>query len=252
LAPAGLPVTAFVKSRWHSSRLGCESTLARWGDYGQPVLAFPTAGGDAEEIERFQMIKALDPLLSAGRIKIYSCDSVAGSTWFSKQGSPDFRMKMQNQFHQYVKHEVVPAIRTDCRSDDIGVWAAGSSIGAFHAAAMVCRFPDLFHRALSMSGTYNLMRFIEASEPNEEFRVSSPLHFLPQLEGPHLEMLRKRYIHIATGEGKWENIGESWALANALGAKGIPNQLDSWGPDWHHDWMTWRVMMPKYLGEWTR
>jgi len=39
----------FLKSRWHSSRLGCESTLARWGEYGQPVLVFPTAGGDAED-----------------------------------------------------------------------------------------------------------------------------------------------------------------------------------------------------------
>jgi esterase/lipase superfamily enzyme len=242
----------FLKSRWHSSRLGCESTLARWGEYGQPVLVFPTAGGDAEEIERFQLIKALGSLLESGRIKIYSCDSVAGQVWFSKQGTPDHRMKMQHQFHQYVKHEVVPAIRTDCRTPDIGVWAAGSSIGAFHAAAMVCRFPDLFHKALSMSGTYNLMRFIEAPEPNEQFRVSSPLHFLPQLEGPHLDMLRKRYIHIATGEGKWENIGESWALANALGAKGIPNHLDSWGPTWDHDWVTWRAMMPKYLDEWTR
>jgi esterase/lipase superfamily enzyme len=245
-------VSFFLKSRWRSERLGCETTLARWGEYGQPVLAFPTAGGDAEEIERFQMIKAVGPLLEAGRIKIYSCDSVAGAMWFSKQGSPDQRMKMQNQFHQYVKHEVVPAIRTDCRTPDIGVWAAGSSIGAFHAAAVVCRFPDLFHRALSMSGTYNLMRFIDVSEPNEEFRVSSPLHFLPQLQGPHLELLRKRYIHIATGEGRWENIGESWALANALGAKGIPNHLDSWGPDWDHDWVTWREMMPKYLDEWTR
>jgi len=245
-------VTWFVKSRWHSSRLGCEATLARWGEYGQPVLAFPTAGGDAEEIERFQMIQALDPLLAAGRIKIYSCDNVAGAVWFSKQGSPDHRMKMQHQFHQYVKHELVPAIRTDCKNPEIGVWAAGASIGAFHAAAVVCRFPDLFHRALSMSGTYNLMRFIEVSEPNEEFRVSSPLHFLPQLEGPHLEMLRNRYIHIVTGEGRWEDIGESWALANALGAKGVPNHLDSWGPDWHHDWVTWRAMMPKYLDEWTR
>jgi esterase/lipase superfamily enzyme len=237
---------------WYSERLGRWIGLARWGHYGTPVLVFPTAGGDAEEVERNGLVDACRPLLDAGRIKIYSCDSVAGAMWFSKQGSPDERMKIQHQFHQYVKHEVVPAIRIDCRTPDIGIWAAGSSIGAFHAAAVVCRFPDLFHRALSMSGTYNLMRFIEVPEPNEEFRVSSPLHFLPQLEGPHLELLRKRYIHIATGEGRWEDIGESWALANALGAKRIPNHLDSWGPGWDHDWVTWRAMMPNYLEEWTR
>ena len=242
----------FVKSRWFSQRLGCESTMARWGHYGQPVLVFPTAGGDAEEIERFQLIRALDSLISAGRIKIYSVDSVAGSAWFNKQGSPQHRMWLQNQFHQYVKHEVVPAIRLDCKAPDAGIWAAGSSIGAFHAAAVVCRFPDLFHKALSMSGTYNLMRFIEVSEVTEDFWVSSPLHFVPTLEGPHLDMLRTRYIHIATGEGKWENIGESWGLANVLGAKGIPNRVDSWGPEWHHNWITWRAMMPKFLDEWTR
>jgi esterase/lipase superfamily enzyme len=242
----------FLKSRWHSSRLGCESTLARWGEYGQPVLVFPTAGGDAEEIERFQLIKTLGSLLESGRIKIYSCDSVAGQVWFSKQGSPDHRMKMQHQFHQYVKHEVVPAIRLDCKTPDIPIWSAGASIGAFHAAAVVCRFPDVFHRALAMSGTFDLMRFIEVSEPNDEYRVSSPLLFVPHLEGPHLEVLRTRHVQFATGEGRWENIGESWGLANVLGARGIPNHVDSWGPDWHHDWITWRKMLPKYLEEWTR
>lgn len=242
----------FLKSRWHSSRLGGEATLARWGEMGQPVLVFPTAGGDAEEIERFQMIDALRPLLDASKVKIYSCDSVAGSVWFNKVGSPDDRMRMQHQFHQYVKHEVVPAIRLDCRTPDIPVWTAGASIGAFHAAAVLCRFPDVFHRALAMSGTFDLMRFIEVSEPNEEYRVSSPLLFVPQLEGRHLEVLRTRFVQIATGEGRWENIGESWGLANVLGAKGIPNHLDSWGPEWHHDWITWRKMLPQYLERWTR
>jgi len=241
-----------MKSRWYTPRLNCEVTVARWGEFGQPVLVFPTAGGDAEEIERFQLIKVLEPLINAGKIKVYSVDSVAGAVWFHKQGSPEHRMHIQHQFHQYIKHEVVPAIRMDCKSEDIGIWAAGASIGAFHAAAVVCRFPDLFHRSLSMSGTYDLMRFTEATEPTDDFRVSSPLYFVPHLEGRHLDVLRTRYLHIATGEGKWENLGESWGLANVLGSKGIPNQVDSWGPDWHHDWITWRAMMPKYLEEWTR
>ena len=242
----------FLKSRWYSQRLGHEITLARWGETGQPVLVFPTAGGDAEEIERFLMIKALGPLLEAGKIKIYSCDSVAGSVWFNKTGSPDYRMKMQHQFHQFIKHEVVPAIRLDCQTEGIPIWAAGASIGAFHAAAMVCRFPDVFTRALSMSGTYDMMRFIEVDTPNEEYCVSSPLLFVPHLEGLHLDVLRTRFIQFATGEGRWENLGETWALANVLGAKGVPNHVDSWGPEWHHDWVTWRAMLPKYLEQWTK
>jgi esterase/lipase superfamily enzyme len=161
-------------------------------------------------------------------------------------------MKMQDQFHWFIREEVVPAIRMDCKSNDIPIWTAGASIGAFHAAALVCRFPDVFTRALAMSGTFNLMRFIETNHATDDYRRASPLHFVPHLHGKHLDMLRQRHITFATGEGRWENIGESWALANVLGSKQIPNFVDSWGPETHHDWQTWRAMLPKYLGEWTR
>ena len=35
-------------SKWHSPRCAQDVSLARWGHWGQPVLLFPTAGGDAE------------------------------------------------------------------------------------------------------------------------------------------------------------------------------------------------------------
>lgn len=242
----------FVKARWYSERMRREATLARWGCVGQPVLVFPTAGGDAEEIERWQMIAALEPLLTEGRIKIYSCDSIGGQVWFNKEGPPEHRMWMMNQFHQYVRHEVVPAIRKDCDSEDIPIWATGASIGAFHAVAAVCRFPNIFSRALAMSGTYNLMRFIETNRYTHDYYVSSPLLFVPHLEGPHLDLLCTRFILLASGDGRAESMPETWAMARALGAKGIPNRVDPWGPDWHHDWPTWRKMLPQYLDEWTR
>jgi esterase/lipase superfamily enzyme len=241
----------FESSRWYSSRLNCDVTLNRWGHFGQPVLVFPTAGGDAGEIERFLMIRALAPLLAAGKVKIYSCDSVAGRVWFENEGSPEHRMWMTHQFHQYVKHEVVPAIHADCGSDSLGIWAAGASIGAFHAVAVTCRFPNLFHRAIGMSGTYDLMRFIEREEPTEAFFVSSPVHFVPTLSGPHLDELRKRHIHLASGEGRWENIGESFRLANVLGAAKVSNRVESWGKDSDHDWVVWRDKFPALLDAWT-
>lgn len=241
----------FLKSTWHSERLGCSTTLARWGAVGQPVLLLPTAGGDAEECERFHMITALAPLLEAGRIKLYSCDSVGGRALFNPDRSPEHRLEMQHRFQQYVRHEVVPAIRMDCKSD-LEIWAAGASIGAFHAAAVLCRFPDVFSRALCMSGTYNLLRFAGRAEPTAEFFVASPLHFLPTLAGPHLDKLRTRFVHIASGEGNYEDIGESWNLARALGHMGVPNHVDSWGSGYHHDWVTWREMLPHILAGWTQ
>ncbi len=64
--------------RWFSDRLQDEITVVRWGISGRPVLVFPSAGGDAEEIERFGLVGACGQLLAAGRIKLYSVDSVAG------------------------------------------------------------------------------------------------------------------------------------------------------------------------------
>jgi esterase/lipase superfamily enzyme len=239
-------------STWRSDRVQREVKLVRWGTFGQPVLVFPTAGGDAEEIERMHLVGAVMPLIEAGKIKVYSCDSVAGAALLAREGSAQHQMWLQNQFHHYVRHEVVPAIRTDCKSPDIELWAAGASIGAFHAVAVTCRWPDVFARACAMSGTYDLRRFFDAQDFTEDFWVSSPVHFVPTLAGIHLDVLRERFILFASGEGRAEDIGESWRMANALGKQRVPNRVDSWGKDTPHDWTTWRDMLPKYLGEWTK
>src|SRR5690606_12997228 len=109
------------RERWYSERLGREVSMARWGAFGVPFLIFPTAGGDAEEIERFHVVSTLAPALAAGRLKIYSCDSVAGRALLAEEGSSEHRMWLMNRFQEYVRYELVPAIRTDCGSDDIPI-----------------------------------------------------------------------------------------------------------------------------------
>lgn len=235
-------------TRWHTPRLEQDVQLVRWGHMGTPVLLFPTAGGDAEEVERFHLVRMLEPLIDEGRIKVYSTDSIAGRTWVSGDHSAEFCSRVQNLFDDFIYREVLPAIRSDCNSEDIEVIATGASIGAFNAVATVCRHPDAFKMAIAMSGTYDLSKYLDG-RMNQDFYFSSPLHFLPQLEGPQLELLRSRFILMPSGEGNYEDIGESWRMARVLGAKGVPNRVDPWGEQWHHDWDTWREMLPKYLGE---
>ena len=237
---------------WRSERLNERVGVARWGSFGTPVLLFPTAGGDAEEIERFHVVGALQPLIDAGRIKVYSCDSVAGRTWLEGEGTERHRAWVQNQFHEFVARELVPAIREDCRTPGIEIIAAGSSIGAFNAVAVTCRYPDMFRAALGLSGTYDLTRFLPSGQMPEDFYYSSPLHFLPGLRGPQLDRLRTREVVLVSGQGRAENIGESWRMANVLGDAGVPNRVVPWGEEWHHDWPTWRRMFPLYLDELTR
>jgi esterase/lipase superfamily enzyme len=234
---------------WQTHRLPCPARVVRWGHYGAPVLLFPTAGGDCEEAERHGVIGALSGLIEAGRIKVYSVDSVAGQHWTSRQHSPEYCSRVQNLFDAYIRDEVTPLIRNDCASDGIEIIAAGASIGAYNAVATLCRHPDAFRLALGMSGTYDLSRYLDGRW-NDDFYFSSPLHYLPNLgEGWQLEALRRRMAILASGTGQWENIGESWRMASTLGARGIPNRVDDWGPYRDHDWPTWREMLPKYLAE---
>ncbi len=237
-------------SRWHSQFVEQEVQLVRWGHMGKPVLLFPTAGGDAEEVERFHLIGALMPLIEAGRIKVYSTDSLAGKAWISKQHSAKYCSYLQNMFDALIYQEIVPAIRTDCQTADIEIIVAGASIGAFNSVASICRHPDVFSLAIAMSGTYDLSKNIDGHFI-EDFYFCSPLHFLPGLEGPILEKLAQRMILMPSGEGDYEDIGESWRMANVLGDKGIPNRVDSWGTEYKHDWETWREMLPQYLAEYS-
>ncbi len=89
-------------SRWYSPHVEQNVQLVRWGHLGTPVILFPTAGGDAEEVERFHMIRVLEPLLEAGRIKVYSTDSVAGKAWFSGEHSGEYCSKLQNLFDSFI------------------------------------------------------------------------------------------------------------------------------------------------------
>ena len=101
-----------------------------------------------------------------------------------------------------------------------------------------------------MSGTFDLEGLL-GFRGNDDYYFSSPLSFVPGMDGGPLEALKGRFVLMAFGQGRWENPDESWRMAGVLGAKGVPNRVDPWGPEWDHDWPTWREMLPRYLDELT-
>lgn len=234
--------------RWYSSRLEQEIGLCRWGHFGTPVLLLPTAGGDAHEAERNGVIAACADLLDAGRVKIYSCDSVAGQALLHRSGSVEYRMWLTNQFQECVRHEVVPAIHTDLGGEELPVVVTGSSIGAYNALALLCRYPDAFSAAACLSGTYEIERFLER-RTSEDLYLATAVQFLSGLQGPQLDLLRTRFAVVATGSGPYEDVPGAWRAGEALGSRGVPNRVDVWGPEWAHDWPTWQAMVPQYLTE---
>ena len=126
--------------------------------------------------------------------------AASGST---SRGSPEHRMWIQHQFHQYVpprgrpRHPARLPHRGDQASGPPAPPSARSTPPRSSAASRTSST-----RALPMSGTFNLMRFTEATHPTDYYRVSSPLHFVPHLEGRHLDVLRTRLHPHRHGRGE--------------------------------------------------
>jgi esterase/lipase superfamily enzyme len=237
---------------WRSAPLEREVGIARWGEAGPPLLLFPTAGGDAREVERHGLVGELAPLVESGRMRIYSCDSVPGRALMTEQPTPEEFAALLYRFDVFVYHELLPFIRWECGEDGRAAEpvTAGASLGALFALIALCRHPDAFRGAVCLSGKYDLEDYFEDGEPPLDFHYASPLHFLPFLnDEDHLSLLRGRFVRLVCGLGRAERPEYSYRVARVLGEKGIPNRVDVRGPGHHHDWPTWRATLPLYLGE---
>jgi esterase/lipase superfamily enzyme len=231
---------------WHSPSLDREMGLGCWGHFGTPVLLFSTAAADYLDYERFKMMVVLRPLIEAGRIKVYSCDSISGDGWLNKDAHPAHKTWLQGQFDRYLIEELLPFIADDCGGSR-DIIAAGSSLGAYNAVTAAAKHPGWFQAVVAMSGTYYFERWV-GEHRDTNFYFNQPIHFVPNMkDGPLLEALRQVRFVIATGTGKWEAPDESRKLAGVLRSKGVPVDLELWGRDADHDWPTWRTMLPMFL-----
>lgn len=233
--------------RWYSHRIGRDMPIKVYGHFGFPLLMFPTAAADFEEYERFHLIDAIGHLIEAGRVKVYSIDSVNRHTWMNDDIHPGRRAYLHEFYDQYVTDEVVPFIWHNQHGRQ-GIITSGASVGGYHAMNFLLRHPDLFSGTIAMSGSYDLSQFI-GDYMDERVYFNSPYAYVPNIHGWQLEALRDhgKRIHIVSGQGAYESPGMSGHMSKLLWDKGIWHNLDLWGHDMRHDWPTWRRMLPYYL-----
>jgi esterase/lipase superfamily enzyme len=233
--------------QWYSPRLNKNMEIAVYGHYGFALLMLPTAAADFLEYERFQLIDTLRPFIDAGKVKVFSINSINNEAWLNNRMEGRHKAMRHQQFNGYVEQEVVPFIRTHT-SHDTSIITTGASLGALHAANLYFRRPDLFDGTIAMSGVYDLTSYSKGHY-DEDVYFNSPTHYLPNLDGHYLDRLRQaRHIHILSGSGDYEDPEASRRLSGILSSKGIPHELDVWGWDMRHDWPTWRAMLPHYVG----
>lgn len=241
------PRTPRVLDGWHSPILGFDMPIVTYGDRGRPLLLYPTAAADYLENERFFLVKAVEPFIAAGRIRLFSIDSCNRWTWMDRSLPVAEQARRQALYSRYIEEEVAPYIRARC-GVDARIGATGASFGAFHAANAVFRRPDLFDTLIGMSGFYDLGPDYLQGYSDDNCYYNNPMWYVPGLAGQYLDDLRHRCrIILVSGQGAYEAPGESKRLSEALGRKGVPHVLDLWGHDVNHDWPWWRRMLPHYV-----
>ena len=106
--------------------------IAIYGHYGFALLLVPTAAADYLEYERFQLLDQIAPFIEAGKLKVYSIDSINNESWLNNNMNPHDKSIRHQQWNDYIFNEVVPFIRTNSSSDTM-IYTCGASFGAFTA-----------------------------------------------------------------------------------------------------------------------
>ena len=166
--------------RWYSSRIGWDMGVVVYGHYGQPLIGFPTSAGDEWELENQGMIGALGDFIEAGRVKVFSVNSINGASFYNKGAHPFHRSWMQVMFDSYLRDEVVPFIWDNCQSPGIWISTMGASFGAYHAANTLFKHPDVFKRCFAMSGVYDVRNFMDGMY-DDNFYFNNPVDYLANL-----------------------------------------------------------------------
>ena len=233
---------------WQSPALDLPMPIVTYGDRGRPLLLFPTAAADFLENERFFLVKAIEPAILAGQVRVFSIDSINKHAWMDREVPVAEQGRRQALYARYIEDEVVPYIRHACGDPGVRIATTGASFGAFHAANSLCRRPDLFDGLIAMSGFYDLAPDYLKGYSDNNCYFNNPAWYLRDLSGEPLHLLQTACrIVIVSGRGAYEAPAESEKLAALLREKAIPHVLDLWGPDVNHDWPWWRRMLPHHL-----
>ena len=215
-----------------------------FGHGGVPVLVFPTSCGRFHEFEDNGMVQALSWKLAHGKVQLFCVDSVDGESWYNRTVPPRWKIARQIQYQEYVLCEVLPYIRNaNC---DRHLVALGCSFGAYHAANLALKHPDLFSGFLTMGGAFDVTNFLHGYHDSEVY-FNMPTQYLLNMSDPwFLDRYRHNTYVLATGE--WDIcLGKNQHMADVMRGRGIPVRLEVWG--WHskHDWPDWRQMVQEYL-----
>lgn len=235
--------TEYIKN--YSPALGQDMECKIYGHAGRPVLFIPCQDGRFFDFENFRMTDVWSPWIDAGKVMVYSIDTIDAETWSNKGGDPRWRIQRYESWIRYITDELVPMIRQISKErngweQEPGILTFGCSLGATHAANLFFRRPDLFDGMLALSGIYTADYGFDGYMDDLVY-LNSPVHYLENMpeDHPYIHLYNQRKGIVCVGQGPWEIPESTRQLQDICRRKGIHIWVDFWGYDAAHDWDWW-------------
>ena len=237
----------------YSHCLGRDMEFKVYGHRGKPILYIPCQAGRFWDFESFHMDDVLRPWIDAGKVMVFSIDTIDNETWADKNGDCRRRIERHEQWFNYVINELVPRIHHiagERNWHQEKIMTFGCSMGAMHAGIFFFRRPDLFDNVLALSGIYDSGDAF-GFYMDDLLYQNSPCHFLQNMpsDHPYIGMYNSGRQVFCVGQGAWEDelkVSTGW-LGRVLYEKGINSCVQFWGHDVNHDWDWWYKQVVHYL-----
>ena len=226
----------------YSNCLGRDMEFKVYGHRGKPVLFIPCQAGRFFDFENFHMDDVFRPWIDAGKIMVFSIDTIDGETWQTRAATRAGALSATSSGTTTSSTYSTQRCATSQAS------ATGSSSRPFRLAApwapctratSSSRRPDLFDGVLALSGIYD-SRESFGDYMDDLVYQNSPCDYLANMpeDHPYIAMYNERRAIFCVGQGAWEDqLRESTArLDRVLRAKGIHAWVDFLGLRRAHDW----------------
>jgi len=236
--------------KWYSGALQRDMELLLFGHGGRAVLFFPTRMARFYDYENWGIVEALRDKLDAGELQLFCVDSIDAESFYNGWAHPAGRIKRHLQYERYILDDVLPFIYAKNSGDYLE--AAGCSMGAYHAFNIAFKHPNLFKKAVGMSGRYDLTQQINDYQDlfngyhNEDIYFNMPQQYIAnQYEQPLLDALRRLTIIQAVGQSD-PFLSNNQELSELLWSKNIPHEFYIWN-HYAHNPRHWKQMVRLYL-----
>lgn len=227
--------------------LGWSSALQRpmerlvFGHAGCPVLVFPTSRGRFHQWEDFGMIEALRHPLEQGWLQLHCVDGLDNETWYDFERPISQILATHEAYERYLSQELLAEL-----GGPEFLIATGVSFGAFHAVNFACRHPGQVRRVVALSGDFDASPYLDGEQHGPAYFHNPVAYLGGTAPGDTLDRLRGLEFRLAVGAHDFCR-PPTERLHEQLLRLGVRSDLQVWGPEWPHDWPTWRAMAPQLL-----